>query len=362
MTTALGIMALYVRDRAYSREELPYFRKLITEGRRLGLDVFLFTPEDVRHEERRIHASRLDPAGEWYREWVPMPRLVFDRCRYQSHPRFRLMRQFRARYPEILYLNRPLAHKWGNHVRLSKDPHVRRHLPETRHYQSRADLDYFLKKYPVVYLKPRDGTGGRGIASIRRRGNGLYLLQGRDPRLKILRPAVLRASSIPGRLKDWGLQKKYLVQQGIDLELEDGRVHDYRLLIQKNGNGEWEVTGGAGRIGAKRSVTSNIHGGGRAVPCDQLLRSRFSAEKAASIRASMDRLCHSTVRQLEKHFGSMCEMALDIAVDPEGKTWLLEVNPKPAREVFRLIGEEETYRRSITRPLEYALWLSRNRA
>lgn len=36
---------------------------------------------------------------------------------------------------------------------------------------------------------------------------------------------------------------------------------------------------------------------------------------------------------------------------------MLEVNPKPAREVFSRIGEKETYRRSIAKPMEYALWV-----
>ncbi|MNC74339.1 Endospore coat-associated protein YheD [compost metagenome] len=53
----------------------------------------------------------------------------------------------------------------------------------------------------------------------------------------------------------------------------------------------------------------------------------------------------------------MCELALDIAIDERGKVWLLEINPKPAREVFARIGNKGMYQKAIERPLEYALYL-----
>jgi hypothetical protein len=50
-----------------------------------------------------------------------------------------------------------------------------------------------------------------------------------------------------------------------------------------------------------------------------------------------------------------------LAIDKDGRIFLLEVNPKPAREVFARIGERSIYYKAITQPLEYALWVYRNR-
>ncbi|MNU00093.1 Endospore coat-associated protein YheD [compost metagenome] len=71
----------------------------------------------------------------------------------------------------------------------------------------------------------------------------------------------------------------------------------------------------------------------------------------------MERLARYTVSFLERQFGSLCELALDIAIDESGRVWLLEINPKPAREVFSRTGEMGIYQRAISRPLEYALYL-----
>ncbi|MNY82113.1 hypothetical protein D3C86_2240400 [compost metagenome] len=40
---------------------------------------------------------------------------------------------------------------------------------------------------------------------------------------------------------------------------------------------------------------------------------------------------------------------------------MLEVNPKPAREVFSRSGDSSTYRKALTRPLEYAMWVYKNK-
>lgn len=353
-------MTFYLRGNVI--EELAFFRKLTAAGKRLGLSVFVFTPEDVDDSSRQIRAWVYDEAeGRWLRKRASFPDIVYDRCRYQRTYRFQLLRKFRTRYPNLLYMSRPLVHKWGMHQLLHKNKKIRPYLPETVSYRSSSDLTAFLSRHGVVYLKPIDGTGGRGILRIENLGDGQCLIQGRNRDRKIIAPQKIRIDQISARLSSWNLKKRYLIQQGIHLKLKDGRVHDYRLLIQKNGSGAWEVTGCAGRIGAKRSITSNLHGGGLAVTFEKLLRHRFGSEsKIAEIRQTMDELAHQVVRHVERQFGSMCEMALDIAVDGSGHVWLLEINPKPAREVFHRIGEQETYRKAVVRPAEYALYLYRN--
>jgi hypothetical protein len=354
----LGILTLYLNGKKL--EEVDYFRKLTIQGKKLEINVIVFTPEDLHPSKKAVSALQYDPVKDkWSRSWKAIPNLIYDRCRYQKTYRFPLLRKFRANFSQLTYLNHPIALKWNLHRMLFKELSIRAFLPETVQYHNPTDLNPFLKKYKIVYLKPSDGTGGRGILCIRHLGKQLYLIQGRDLSRRIIKPRKLRAEQIAASFDSWGFKDRYLIQQGISLALPDGRVHDYRLLIQKNGNGEWEVTGCAGRIGPLMSITSNLHGGGRAMSMLQLLQSRFSSpEKITEISKSMEHLSHLVAVHLEKHYGRLCELALDIAVSPTGQVWLLEVNPKPAREVF--IKEIDTYETAIRRPLEYALWLNQN--
>ncbi|MNC24175.1 Endospore coat-associated protein YheD [compost metagenome] len=322
----------------------------------------MFTPEDVTSDGKQLRAWVFNKElKKWERKLSGFPDIVYDRCRYQRNYRFSLLRKFRAEHPHLLYMSRPLVHKLSMHQNLSRNPRLRSYLPETAEYQSSADILRMLDHHGLVYVKPIDGTGGRGILRIERLENGSLRVQGREKSRRIIAPFTVSREQLGTRLSRWKLYPRYLVQQGIRIALKDGRIHDFRLLVQKDGSGEWKVTGSAGRIGARHSVTSNLHGGGSAVPTSRLLRTRFSSEaRVQSITRDMERLAYLTAEHLEKQFGSLCELALDIAIDERGKVWLLEINPKPAREVFARIGNREIYQKAVNRPLEYALYLYRH--
>jgi glutathione synthase/RimK-type ligase-like ATP-grasp enzyme len=335
------------------------FRKMTIAGRRLGVDVIVFTPDDVDEKNRRIYAMVYDPGRRcWTRRWTRFPNVIYDRGRLQRSDRFARFVAFRRKYAHLVFLNRPLRNKWTVYRLLSSVPDFREHLPATRLYENPSDAYHMLRRYGTVYLKPINGTGGRGILRIERMGGGMLLIQGRDRARRIITPRRIRRETLSAFLQSWQRQgDRYIVQQGLQIKLPDGRVHDYRLLVQKTGNGDWEVTGCAGRVGPRRSVTSNLHGGGTAAPMETLLREWIQDDdRIAEIRRTADQFGLDVARKLESAYGALCELALDLAIDREGRVWLLEVNPKPAREVFYRAGEREMYRRAVTRPIEYALW------
>ncbi|QHW30647.1 YheC/YheD family protein [Paenibacillus rhizovicinus] len=355
----LGILTLYLNDRGLM-EEKPIYERMTTAGKNLGLDIFVFTPADVNYAQNRINAHMYDTTTKsWSRKWRSFPHMIYDRCRIQKSHRFVQLSHFRKKYGHLTFLNRVLRNKWTVYKTLNREEKFRPHLPLTRYYDGQSDLTELIRKYPLVYLKPINGTGGRGILRIEKEQSGSYLIQGRDQSRRIVSPQRVGLTGIHNRLAKWNLRENhYLVQQGIQLKLANGRVHDYRMLVQKNRSGEWEVTGCAGRIGPSGSITSNLHGGGQAVKMKTLLNDWIKNEElAASVKQKAEELGVDIAAHLERSYGRLCELALDLAIDRKGQIWLLEVNPKPSREVFIQAGERETYRRAIIRPLEYAAWL-----
>ncbi|XEC96448.1 YheC/YheD family protein [Paenibacillus tarimensis] len=355
----LGILTLYLNNNRLL-EEKPVYQKMITAGKRMGLDIFVFTPQDVNYNTNRIHAMFYDPVTkQWTRRWCRFPHMIYDRCRIQRSHRFEQLKKFRVRYQHMKFLNRPMRNKWTVYRTLISDNRFRPHLPHTRIVEGSRDISEMLERYPLLYLKPINGTGGRGILRIEKQRGRTWLIQGRDLSRKIIRPERVSSSAILRKVAAWYSEdRRYLIQQGIQLKLPSGRVHDYRMLAQKNGSGRWEITGCAGRVGPPGSITSNLHGGGKAAPMHELLMNWIGSEtKVDQIKLEAARLGVEISEYLDLSYGHLCELALDLAIDQTGHIWLLEVNPKPAREVFARAGEHETYRNAIIRPLEYALWL-----
>lgn len=355
----LGILTLYLNDHK-ALEEKPVYQKMIIEGRKIGLDVFVFTPMDVSDSKQKIHALEYDAKkGAWRRRWRSFPDMIYDRCRIQKSSRFEQLLQFRRRYGHLQFLNRPLRNKWTIYEVLSRRPEFKNHLPETHLFHGFSDVHHMLKKTPIVYLKPINGTGGRGILRVERiRGTPHYYIQGRNQQRRIITPQKIHASRLGAVLSSWSMKNRYLVQEGIAVDLPDGRVHDYRMLVQKNREGAWELTGIAGRVGARRSVTSNLHGGGHAISFNEMMERWIDdEEKRRKVQRRAERLGVEVASFLERQYGALCELALDLAINKKGEIYLLEVNPKPAREVFSQIGDAELYRKAIVKPLEYAVGL-----
>ncbi|GGG26583.1 YheC/YheD family endospore coat-associated protein [Paenibacillus abyssi] len=361
---SLGILTLYLNDDRLLEERLVY-QKMITAGRKLGLDCFVFTPQDVNYQQNRIHAMLYDPVTKvWSRKWRRFPHMIYDRCRIQRSHRFEQLLRFRAKYGHLTFLNRPLRNKWTVYKTLSREARFRPHLPFTKIVENSNDLREMIGKYPLLYLKPINGTGGRGILRIERKPQKLWLIQGRDHSRRIIKPEMVSSSQLLQKLAAWEMKNhRYVIQQGIHIKLPNGRVHDYRMLVQKNAQGKWELTGCAGRVGAPGSITSNLHGGGKAASMHSLL-SRWIRDEAKvdQIEKEASELGVQIAEFLESSYSDLCELALDLAIDQNGRIWLLEVNPKPAREVFARAGEHNTYRKAIIRPLEYALWLHRQKS
>lgn len=357
-TPQLGIMTLYMNNKRQI-EEKSLFAKWIRIAKSMGMHAFVFTPEETNGAAHKVYAHTYDPVQrKWSRSWLPFPDIIFDRCRYQPTKRFQQLKKFRAQYPNLLYMNRPMANKWATYQLLKNVAEIAPFLPETQLFTDHRALLRVASQGHAAYIKPLNGTGGRGIMRIAQVKPNVYQLQGRNMQRKILRPRLVSGAALNTILAPIRKEGRYLLQQGIDIRLKDGRVHDFRALVQKNGSGSWKLTGVAGRVGPVGSITSNLHGGGKAMSLDELLKRQFSdPARVQSIKQQMEELSLDVVKALERVFKDLSEMALDIAVDRKGRPWLLEVNPKPAREVFARIGEQTTYQTALKRPIEYALWL-----
>jgi len=341
--------------------EPGFLRRMVREGEKMNLEIFLFGPQDVDFTARKIRGFTPTQGG-WKNAWFAWPDIVIDRYRYYPIPKHAGYLAFR-RKQIFRYANSRFANKFSVHGVLEQDPILRKWLPQTLEY-SRESLAHLLQRHRVVYVKPTNGTGGRGILRVVRTVDG-YQLQGQTKQKKKITKQIASLGHLYQRLEAWMKHEKqgaerFFLQQGLELSLVPGRTIDARLLTQKDGTGAWRLTGMGIRMGAKRSSTSNLHAGGRAIPAARFLTEHFGYEMTKQIFGECRELALRTVSRIEEHFGPMMEFGLDLGIDVHGNVWLIEMNPKPGREIFRQLGQNQRYLEAVRRPLEYAVYLLRN--
>lgn len=225
---------------------------------------------------------------------------------------------------------------------LLRDSSIAPYLPETFRF-SAGKLLQMLREHGVVYVKPDRGRFGHGVMRVAMlptpKGTGYRLNYRSKARVYISYDELLSAvNSIQG-------QRAYIVQRGINLLTHRGRPFDIRVMVQKSPEGTWKTTGYVARVAAPRRIVTNFYGGGTAMELVHVLQPYLSRLKAAVYIRSLCRLGELVAVRSHQAWPFLKAVGLDIAIDQEMRSWILEVNSQPLADVFAKLKDKTMYRR-----------------
>lgn len=358
----VGIMSYRNRSGLAPFSESGYFRQLIRSARSLGLRAFVFCPLDIDWVGRRIYGYSFSPEkGSWYAKYYSFPDVVYDRLfpgsaisgmLFGAANRLRKQRS-------IVFFGRALRGKWEVYRSLYKYPDLKPHIPDTLPLTGTTVLASMVKKHRFLFIKPDAGSQGKGVVQVRALRDG-YSCRGRDHLNRSFSTHVQSVAGVLSLVRNVSHRRRLLAQQGLNLNHFRGSTFDIRTIVQKNAQGEWEVTGTAARVGRRGSITSNLHGGGTALRTEALLQKQFP-DRYQEILEKINWLGVSIPAALDKELGRFGEFGLDLGVDKDGHVWLIEANSKPGRTVFLRIGAYDLRRASVLRPMQYSKFLALQR-
>ncbi|WP_418790441.1 YheC/YheD family protein [Phosphitispora sp. TUW77] len=346
-------------------EQTSFFRKLINCANSINAVCFAFSPGDINWKNETIQGLIPEYSEKstllWKQAIFPFPDVIYDRGLFPKGEKRSLaaeVRRYFRKHSRIKLFNPAFFGKWKTHHFLSEHEGICRHLPETLLYTEAADVAKLIARHGTVYLKPSGGSSGKGIIVLFSRTSG-YIAAYREFRnLKTVE--ITGFSQLNTVLDNLIKGRRYVVQQGINLAKIDGNPFDIRVLMQKNRNGEWLRTGIAARVAAAGNLISNIHAGGHAEKITKVLQAVFpNPKQAQKILNDIRNLSALIVAFISKEGNPLFgEIAVDLGVDESGKVWIIECNAIPGRSVFRRIGAKDIVARALSRPMEYAYYLS----
>ena len=174
-----------------------YFRGLFHEGRKLGVLVYFFSEEDIRIREKRIIGFTPTSGGRWVQALHPWPDIVIDRRRSSWTPAFLQLRR-KGLFP---YASSKFALKGTATRILANSQEVRRWIPKTAPY-STDELATMMDAFPLVYVKPGNGTGGGSVVRIAGE-DGRWTVWGRDRSSKLRIAKLQTRQQVYGWLNRW---------------------------------------------------------------------------------------------------------------------------------------------------------------
>jgi hypothetical protein len=246
----------------------------------------------------------------------------------------------------VPYAFSELVHDKYETYRLVRAHHETLHPYCEPYRRSARQLERFVDSSPSTFIKPRAGSKGNRITTLKRDRNGLsvtFYHAGRQRRFAA--KSIAEASEFVRYLTKG--KTRYVIEHGIDTLPYGDCVFDIRVVMVHDGR-TWTWFHEA-RLSPRGSDVSNVSQGGSAVVTEELLHAVLGAEAAQQKLRELESEAFALAVYLDKlHPGDLMEVAFDFVLDHEAKLHLVEINTKPGlmhvgflRKVFDTLPDEE---------------------
>jgi hypothetical protein len=355
---ALGILVCERRNGNPPFAESTFIRRLHLISANIGMRLFAFAPWTWDEKSDSVKGWTWSQGQQrWESSDQMLPSVVYDRSwpeTQEEKQRYRISLHRILAVRKLTFLNGRLPNKGKVYEFLFRDQALRPLIPPTNLYEGSDSLASWLRKNRhSVFLKPIAGSQGKRVISMLRTDDGYVNLTGRHGDNQPFYLKCENEAEALRRVGRWIGQRTYLMQPMLDLRGPLGEPFDLRVLMQKNKNGLWTLTGMAARKGNPGSVTSNLHGGGIATSAQEVLTPLFGEQRGNELLQEIRKVSYLIAARLEETWGRFAEIGLDFGIDRCGKLWFLEANSKPGRAAMRSAGKEAA-REAVEYPLSYA--------
>ncbi|WP_110932875.1 YheC/YheD family protein [Paenibacillus bouchesdurhonensis] len=231
--------------------------------------------------------------------------------------------------------------KWAKTKVLVKSKKVLPFIPDTQKF-SESTLKKMLKLYSMVYVKPENGTYGKGVirAQLLKTNELMYQIETTEKTFKDYK-AFYKS------IQNFTHKKSYIIQKGIHLLKYNKRHFDIRVMVQLSPKGKWETTGLIGRVAHPKKIVTNYHSGGRPMDVKRLLAAHTSNSEIQKVMHTLNELGVATAKSLHKKYPGIQQIGLDIGFDHTWTPWIIEVNTNPDPYIFNKLADKSMYKKVI---------------
>ncbi|MGC5324295.1 YheC/YheD family protein [Brevibacillus sp. SYSU BS000544] len=363
---SIGIVTTGVRQSVPSPmgNRTSFFHKLLTAQKGKGVFYYIFSPTDVDWDRQEVDAWFLRPDKQgnyvWKRMSTPLPDVVYDRIPSRAAERLDSVQQFKLKWvaeTKLPLFNDGFFDKWNIYRLLYPNLEVQEHIPETHILPTLEKVKMMIRKYRMIYLKPKNGSLGYGIVKLTRKLDKGYEVSYHSNigNTKRTFKTVSAAFSHIARTRKLG---SYLIQRGINLCTYQNRPFDFRVHLHKNQENAWVVSCMAAKVAGTGSVTTHVRTGGTVIPGEELLQYLFGQQKELVSRRIRDAAFRLATAIEEANQAPLGELGLDMGIDTHGQVWMFEANSKPGRSIFKHSRLKEADNFSRTLIVDYSRYLA----
>ncbi|GHH99559.1 YheC/YheD family endospore coat-associated protein [Neobacillus kokaensis] len=283
-----------------------------------GID-FIYFPFDGVDFEQNVVSGWVYEKGGWIREQREFPTVIINSCNPKTTEHSLILQRLKS---VAVFTSFPVGSKLKVYKKVMKAKAFASYLIPSALLNGSSDLLTFLESYPAAVIKPVSGNRGRRIFFIQKTDETYQLKDGS-------RTHVYNKEQLEVFISNVTEEQKYLLQPFIECKTKNGLIYDFRLHVQKNGSGQWEITLIYPRISGNTKMVSNISSGGYRGELIPFLKDEFKHDYP-KMKRKLEEFALSFAAHLDTLYENpFDELGIDVGVDQEQKLWLFEVNWRP---------------------------------
>lgn len=300
--------------------------------------ILVFSLDKVDRENLSIEGYLYNPTDkEWEKGKYPYPSSIF----ILAPINLKWMNYFQEVLGDTIF-NNFYYNKWSIHKRLASSSAVKDYLPPSILYQKPSDIYSFLDQYPNAIIKSINGSKGESI----------YKISKQEEHLVITNPIKDKIHSIPLNKKDeanfffkkYFTEQEYMIQKAVDLIQHDDRTVDFRVVIAKDQQGAWKDMGIFARHGQPGNILSNLSPTVKSGRETIKTVCQLGDQELNEICQEIFRVSIESSKVLEKDGINFGNTGVDIAVDKQGKIWIIEIQHcNPSHNIAMKAGMPDLY-------------------
>lgn len=338
---------------SYSPSYMNKYSQRLKVYERMGGLICAFSPNTINFKKNSAYGLFFNvEKSKWQYSELPLPNVIYRRG---FHCDEKIVKKLIYVTKGKVFNSRRFS-KYELYEYIDKNIELKEYQPPTKIVKNFDMITDFIDVHKDVILKPISLSRGRGICIIEKDEQGYNLF---DYRNKECENIYLKDND---ELKNFFSSNKiflkdYIIQKKLNLCKINKSVFDVRVVMQKTQRDIWQCSGIECRISKENTFVTNISKGGYPLSAEEALRFRYpDSDKRRLIISTIKLLCFKLCAYLDKMNEHFAELGIDIALDEEGKLWIIEANVLPGFDGFKQLNHK-VYSNIKYIPLLYATTL-----
>lgn len=316
--------------------------------------IYVFAQDSINISENTALGYYFNPRNKssqpiWQRALLPLPSSIYRRTPLPYSLLKDLIFKTNNKLFNSDYFDKLYFWKFFSETKLKSC------LPETKELLSLEDLDLMLHNHKVVYLKPANGSLGKGLLSVSRETELYYLRKKNNSAFQ-----DMNKSELTQFIKNLLKSRTYLVQEAIEVLRMDRRLTSFRVIMQKDDTPGWNCTCIIACIGCPDGISSHFQTSGFTFSMEDFLINhlKYDEKLVYQKKEEVIDLCLQACMYLDDSGENYGDLGIDLVIDNKLKPWLVEINKRHDHRMPLSIKDEQSYLSVKSNPIKYALKLT----